>query len=68
MIAILVLLVIGFVVIAAPIGYAIEIKEGMEARKKPASQRTYKDADAIWEANSAIICIISAIIIVAITS
>ena len=57
MIAILVLLVIGFVFIAAPIGYAIDIKEGLEASKKPESERTYQDADAIWEAKATIISI-----------
>ncbi len=60
----LVVLLLAFVAFAAPLGFAIDIKDGLKASKKPVPQRSYKDHSAIYDMKAAIISIIGAIIFV----
>lgn len=64
MIAILVLMLLGFVFIAAPIGFGMDIKDGLKAASKDPKERTYKDADAIYDGYAACFSILGAVIFI----
>ena len=64
MIAIVVLMLLGFVFIAAPIGLGMDINDGLKATRKPVKERTYKDADAIYDGYAALFSIIGGILFV----
>lgn len=64
MVAIIVLMLLGFVFIAAPIGYAMDISDGLKATKKPVKERTYKDADAIYDGYAALFSVVGGVLFV----
>lgn len=60
----LVVLLLAFVAFAAPLGLAMDIKDGLKASKKSVSQRGYQDHSAIYDIKAAVISIIGGILFV----
>jgi hypothetical protein len=55
---------LAFILIFAPLGYFMDIKDGLKSARKPIEERPYKDNSAIYDMRAAIIAIIGALLFV----
>ena len=53
-----------FIFIFAPVGYFMDIKDGLKSARNPIEERTYKDNSAIFGMRASIVAIIGALLFV----